>query len=282
MRPARRSRFQATRVWAFAAVILMALGICTLSAYRIWWAGTYHTGVGEQLLVHLEDGSRVLLNSDTKIRVQFARDRRHIIMSHGEAFFEVAHVPDRSFVVSVGAHDVTALGTAFQVRYDAGSTAVTLIEGKVVVSNASHDLPDTPSQDVSRRDTSAQAPRARSRRSVQAVTLTPGERLLMVRDAAPRLDSPSVEVVTAWRRGEVVLDKTTLNDAIAEMNRYQDKQLVIGAPSIGNLRISGIYHVGDGKGFAQTIAKLYGLQVTEQDNQIRLSAGQSADSAPHP
>jgi transmembrane sensor len=104
------------------------------------------------------------------------------------------------------------------------------------------------------------------------VTLAPGERLLLARNALPQLDSPPIEAVAAWRRGEVVLEKTTLDEAVAEMNRYEDEKLVIGSPEIGKLRISGIYHVGDSAGFAQTIAKLYQLQVMEGDDQIRLTA----------
>jgi len=53
-----------------------------------------------------------------------------------------------------------------------------------------------------------------------------------------------------------VLEKTPLEDAVAEMNRYEDEKLIIDSPDIGKLRISGIYHVGDSVGFAQTIAKL--------------------------
>lgn len=268
VRPIRRERSYGTRPWAVAAVILAAVGIVTLSVYRIWFAGVYRTGIGEQLLVHLEDGSRVLLNSNSRIKVHFTADRRHVIMGHGEAYFEVAGVPERRFIVSAGSHDVTALGTAFQVRYDAGDTAVTLVEGKVAVSN-----PD-------RGARGARAPAGGSSEGstdgTQMVTLNPGERLLMVRNAAPKRDVPRLDVVTAWRRGEVVLEKTTLDEAVAEMNRYQGEQLVIGSPSVGKLRISGIYHIGDSADFARTVASLYRLQVTEKDNQIRLNASPAA------
>src|SRR6185437_14801310 len=208
---------------------------------------------------------RVLLNSDSRIKVQFTSDSRHVIMSHGEAYFEVARAPDRRFIVSAGNHEVTALGTAFQVRYDAGNTAVTLVEGKITVSDPQMEARGAP---VPASD------RAR------VVTLTPGERLLMVRNAAPKLDSPRLDVVTAWRRGEVVLEKTTLGEAVAEMNRYQGEQLIIGSPSIEKLRISGIYHIGDSIDFARTVASLYRLQVTEKDNQIRLSPGPSGAIEP--
>ena len=81
---------------------------------------------------------------------------------------------------------------------------------------------------------------------------------------------PMPTAVTAWRRGEVMLDDTALADAVAEMNRYSKSELVIDGDSIAALHVSGIYHTGDSEGFAETVAKLYGLQVTQERGQIHL------------
>ena len=81
-----------------------------------------------------------------------------------------------------------------------------------------------------------------------------------------------MDAVTAWRRGEVLLDKTTLSDAVAEMNRYDETVLVIDDPSIADLRVSGIYHTGNSDGFAQTVARLYGLRVIHQDGRVHLQS----------
>ena len=86
----------------------------------------------------------------------------------------------------------------------------------------------------------------------------------------PKLDSPQIEALLAWRRGELVLDHTPLGEAIAEMNRYETKPLIADATLGNRLRISGIYRIGDTRGFAETIAKLYRLQVVESENEIRL------------
>lgn len=301
-RPAYWNRVTGTRRWAIAAVTLLVFGGVGVSGYWAWFANMYRTRVGEQRVIRLDDGSRVSLNSDTRLEIKFSRDQRWVSLSRGEAYFEVAHNPNRPFVVSAGRHDVTAVGTTFLVRYDADITAVTLVEGKVIVSNAAaprsvqeqdrsplRPIQEKSSQQVTDRqqqplpDSSGglapgiQHPAHRSGHddggSAQVLTLTPGERLVLAPNAGPKLDSPHIEAVTAWRRGEVVLDKTPLADAAAEMNRYEDDKLVIGSPEVGKLRISGIYRVGDSAGFAQTIGKLYRLQVKEGDGEIRLSAG---------
>lgn len=225
-----------TRRWAAAAVVLLACGFVGLSSYWIGFANVYRTRVGEQRVVHLDDGSRVSLNSDSQLRVSFSQEQRRVVLSRGEAYFEVAHNPDRPFVVSAGGHDVTAVGTSFQVRYDSGMTAVTLVEGRVTVSNApvplvvtgDHDVP-SPERDTANQRAIRQQPSGRSARSgghqleaggndgaasAQLVTLTPGERIVLSQASAPKLDSPHIEAVTAWRRGEVVLERTPLADAV--------------------------------------------------------------------
>jgi transmembrane sensor len=106
----------------------------------------------------------------------------------------------------------------------------------------------------------------------QVVTLIPGERLMLPPNAAATLDEPRIDTVTAWRRGEVVLEHTRLDEALTEMNRYEDRKLVISSPEIAHLEISGIYHVGDGAGFAATIAMLYHLQVTRTQSEILIAA----------
>lgn len=103
------------------------------------------------------------------------------------------------------------------------------------------------------------------------IVLSPGQRLTFTSGAKPQLDEPRIEAVTAWRRGEVMLDRTTLADAVAEMNRYDERMVVIDDPGVAELRISGIYHAGDSEGFAETVAKLYGLYVQHESGRIHLS-----------
>jgi transmembrane sensor len=115
----------------------------------------------------------------------------------------------------------------------------------------------------------------------QELILSPGERVTFAIGRERRLDEPRIEAVTAWRRGEVMLDNTALADAVAELNRYDKTTLIIDDPQIAVLNISGIYQAGDSGGFARTIAKLYDLDVVEGPNRIHLraAAGHSKEPA---
>jgi transmembrane sensor len=274
--------------------------------------------VGEQRTIRLQDGTRLTLNSNSKVVVRFAKAQRHVTLARGEAYFEVVHNQQRPFIVTVGDHEIRDVGTVFMVRYGNGNAAITLLEGEVTVSNAivTEAAPARAGAAAAmspRGETQVIANGPGSRSSIRApdpagsagsgairqigsgdslgatrvggaqlVTLVPGERLLLPAGAPARLDEPNIDVVTAWRRGEVVLERTRLDDAIAEMNAYEIYKLVITSPEVGGLRISGIYHVGDGAGFAATVADLYHLRVTRAHGEILISAPPLPDVASQP
>jgi transmembrane sensor len=231
------------------------------------WRGenAYSTKVGEQRLVVLEDGSRMLLNTDTRLRVDFGSTQRTVEVRDGEAFFEVAKDARRPFVVRVAGTEVVAVGTAFAVRYAPAARAadeltVTLVEGHVNVRPASRKARD------------ALAPE-------RPVSMKAGDRLLLDRQrrdavdpVVARLDRPDVQRVMAWKRSETVFDDTSLADAVAEMNRYNRTPIVLldGLRS-SDLRISGLYRTDDCIGFANAVAALHGLSLRQQGGLLELT-----------
>jgi transmembrane sensor len=264
-----RDRWYGLPRWAAA---VGAMGVLTVGAVLVQqWRdlGTYSTGVGEQRVVVLEDGSRVRMNTATQLHVDFEAGQRTVNVRSGEALFEVAKDALRPFVVRVAGSEVVAVGTAFSVRYtDKGSSgsdaiAVTLIEGRVDVRPAAGGRAD------------ALAP-------AQAVLMHAGERLKLdhsgggaVTVTALRVDRPDVEQVTAWKRGEAVFDATALAEAVAEMNRYSRTPIVlVDGLGSSNLRVSGLYRTGDSAGFARAVAALHGLRVQETHGRLELGKAQ--------
>lgn len=226
--------------WALAAGLL-------LTALTVLWAFRdpgVASGIGEQRTLVLEDGSRVLLNTASRVIVRYDRNTRRIELKRGEARFDVAKSPGRPFIVVAGDKQITALGTSFVIRYEADRTQVTLIEGKVAVNTEGSE-------------------------KKSAATLTSGERLTFEGKLAKR-DTPALEKVTAWARGEVVMDGMRLRDAIVEMNRYSETALTVRDPQLANLTISGVFHSGDSLSFANAVADTYQLQVIAGKSEIRL------------
>lgn len=265
--PARSSGDRREAAWRWATASAVAGAVAVAAVLVLYWRGEneYDTNVGEQRLVVLEDGSRVLLNTDTQFRVDFTSAQRTVEVRSGEAFFEVTKDARRPFVVRIAGSEVVAVGTAFSVRYApvlhaAGELTVTLVEGRVNVRPAVGKASD------------ALAPE-------HPVSMKAGDRLQLDRpspDAASEvvasLDRPDVDRVMAWKRSETIFDDTSLTDAVAEMNRYNRTPIVLldGLAS-ANLRVSGLYRTSDSAGFANAVANLHGLSLREQAGRLELT-----------
>jgi transmembrane sensor len=92
--------------------------------------------VGSRTVVELSDGSVVHLNYDSRMKYpqNFSGENRGVVLT-GEGYFEVAHNPDKPFVVSTGLIKVKAVGTTFNVNAypENNHVATTLVEGKVLL-----------------------------------------------------------------------------------------------------------------------------------------------------
>lgn len=251
-----------------AAALLV---IATVGAFIYVRNAGIQTGVGEQRVLALEDGTQVILNTDTRVLVSYDRNVRKIELKEGEALFEVAKRPDWPFVVIAGEQRVEALGTSFVVRRDEQQLAVTLVEGKVAIA------PANASARAESAATSEGANVSESQPSI--VVLSPGQRLMISAGAPPEVDEPSLDKVLAWQRREVAFDDTSLADAIAEMNRYSRKPLVLVTPEAASARVTGLFRAGDSLSFARAVGEAYQLEVAEEGGRIVLGSTAGVSSA---
>jgi len=239
-----------------------ALGLIAIAALLYYQhRASVETDIGEQRTVTLQDGSRIYLNTGTRVVIRYSDRVRKVELKRGEALFDVARVSDRPFVVQAGNREIRALGTAFVVREDASRFAVTLVEGKISVSGPS----------ISGEAAVTSAP----------MVLSPGERLTLAPHQRPQLDQPMMEKVTAWRTGEVDLVEVRLADAAAEMNRYSRTQVIIERRETAGIRVSGIFRAGDTTSFAQAIANTYGLQAKQEKGRIVIMGAPPAALKPN-
>lgn len=134
--------------WRIAAVLfpfifLLGLGLYIDKHFDITKKTTYgeiYVPKGEQMHVLFQDGSKAILNSDSKIKYpkKFGLKKREVFLE-GEAYFTIAHNKHRPFKVKTEKSDVTVLGTSFNIYAykDYGSIEVTLDEGSILF-NAPH------------------------------------------------------------------------------------------------------------------------------------------------
>jgi transmembrane sensor len=223
---------------ALAASLVLAVGLGIF--LMLGRPAAYTTAVGEQKVATLEDGSRIALNTDSSVDVRYDAKERLVELEHGEAMFEVAHNSARPFLVRAGDKQVRAVGTSFVVRREGGEVIVTLLQGKVEVTDI--------------RPAAVKA---------QPTYLNPGDRLRAPTEGPARIDDQPADVATAWRRGQAMFSDTPLADAVNELNRYGGPRLVIDDPRLAGLRISGVFATNDTGEFARAVAALHGLRVEQ-------------------
>jgi transmembrane sensor len=270
-----------------AASVLLATGIA-LGSYQLWFTGErYTTPVGGVAIVPLQDGSRITLNTRSKVRVVLSEKERHIDLSQGEAFFEVAHDKNRPFVVQAGGKRVIAVGTQFSVRREGDDIRVVVTEGTVRLESAG-SLLRLEADGLGVRAPNPTAPRegrggGTGDTQVDArVTLSSGEReVLASAGTIARLGASGISIeqeppaeaeeMLSWRSGYVVFHETPLADAIAEFNRYNTHQIIIQAPAVAAMPLTGKFRATNNEAFVNLLEQTYHIHAHRAPNEIVLT-----------
>jgi transmembrane sensor len=250
-----------------AALATVAIAVVAIAATALYLRPEgLATGVGEQRTLTLPDGTRVYLNTNSRAVVHFDRQVRRVELAKGEALFEVAHNPAWPFIVRAGPREVRALGTAFVVRNDPRQLAITLVEGSVRVSPQGAETAGTRPE----RKAAGSGKPTQAGAATEVLTLDPGERVTFASGHPARLDRPSLEKITAWRRGQISLDDTTLADTVSEINRYNVTHVVVRDPSVAAIRLSGVFRAGDTQNFVKAVTRTYHLRARNEGGEIFL------------
>jgi len=210
---------------------------------------SYATPLGGKRLVGLEDGSRIQLNTQSKVRTEMSVNRRQVWLDRGEAFFEVAHRKDQPFVVYAGDRRIMVLGTKFSVRRDGDKVVVSVLEGRVRVDEVKEN------------------------RLIRSSVIVGGD-IAMAEGAATLVTTRSeekVESALSWRTGMLSFDEKPLPAIAAEFNRYNAKKLVLEGEVVSTIRITGTFPSDKPDAFARLLRDAYGLDVDDTANEIRVS-----------
>lgn len=254
-RPARRTLASKAGHWKYAMTATLATVAIAIVGFAGWQASgehhaTHASGIGQVQTLTLADGSHTTLGSDSLIEVHIGRKHRDVDLVRGEAIFEVVHDADKPFVVHAQARHVTAVGTRFSVRQDAGALRVVVTEGRVQLDSDAdldgrvHPVSLLPAGSVAWADTDG----------VRVETMQP--------DAADRL--------LQWRRGYLDFEDAALADIVGEFNRYHVRKLELADAAVGQLRIGGNFRWSDLDGFVRLLEQGLPVRAERQPDRIRL------------
>ena len=208
----------------------------------------FTTAVGERSTFRLADNSVVTLSTDSAVRVNHWGAERRLTLLRGQAYFQVAKDKTRPFIVTAGDKQVTAVGTAFDVRLEPGKLSVTLVEGRVRIAGAS--------------------PQGQRR-----VEMSAGSRFVAADRVAWAITSVDTARESAWLQGRLVFDGEPLSSVVAEMNRYSVRKLALADPALAATPVSGVFKTGQIDAFVAAL-RTYGLAEVgrSNDNQVELVA----------
>jgi transmembrane sensor len=225
----------------------------------------YVSAVGEVRRISLEDGSTLLLNTNTEVKVALGKRERRMYLVRGEALFEVAPDKTRPFVVIANDTAVRAVGTAFAVRLESNRVDVTVTEGVVEVASSNPG----PGSDTT------ESPILVHR--LQHVTAT--ERVVIAAARAPQITTLApneADRLLAWREGMVSFDGQSLEAAVAEINRHNRRQIVVTDPALAAKPIVGVFRASDPVGFSRAVADVLKATASNDGETIRLEPERAA------
>jgi transmembrane sensor len=198
------------------------LGFCVVGALTMmvgldglpdFMTADYYTKTGEVKEITLTDGSKMRLDADTAVTVDFSKGKRKINLKRGRAFFDVAKDNTRPFVVRSNGADVQALGTRFTVHQWQETVSVSVQESAVSVRN-----------DVG-----------------NSVKLKAGERMNYTADNLGEILSGNMRQELAWSRGKLIFEDSPLDLVISDLNRYHHGTIRILDQELKEFRVSGVF-----------------------------------------
>lgn len=198
----------------------------------------HRTQVGERRELTLEDGSRLILNTDTALDVHFDAQQRLVQLYKGEVWLRSAADSQRAFAISSPAGTAitnSSKSTVFALRCDGKSSLVTV-----------------------------------RRESVKVITtvVNPTSNLLIPTHQQCRFNAKNIEWMDqaprgtlAWRRGELIVDRWPLEQVVAELSRYRAGILRCDA-EVARINVSGVFQTAKTDQALEALAALFSLQIT--------------------
>lgn len=172
---------------------------------------------GKQL-VHLPDGSTVLLNDNSTLKYDqnsFDSKTREVTLT-GEAFFDIKHNPEKPFIVHTGKVQTKVLGTAFNInaRNSSNDIEVTVARGKVQVGDTEKIYGViTPNQQI----------------KVNKTTLDYQQNTI------------SAAIVTEWKNNYLILDDINMAEAVSLISQKYKVSILLDNEKIKNCRITASF-----------------------------------------
>lgn len=250
----RKYRLILLRVSGYAAAIALLIGIT-------WWVTStnlqhkqlaevinkMYVPAGQRACITLSDGTEVWLNSQSTLIYPslFTEKERRVTLT-GEAFFDVAKVKNKPFIVNTQKMNIKVLGTKFNVYAypDAELVQTSLVKGRLKVCSLG--------------------------KSNKSITLESNQEVIY-KNGEMKVQSIRSGENFSWREGVYYFNKEPFIDIIRKLELYYDVKIIVETPSILNIVYRGKFRQRDGIiEILQIIQKIHKFRIEKNDNVIIL------------
>lgn len=197
-----------------AALATVTVGAIVAPQALLHLRADYVTTTAEMRDVVLDDGTRVVLGPRSAMSSTMTSEMRSINVLEGMAYVDVARDVLRPFHATIGDLHVTALGTAFDLGYDAKIRRVAVDHGQVL---------------------------ARVGQGTDAEMVSAGQWLSVQNGLPVERGVTNTSLVAPWRSGMLVAENDTVATVVARIGRWQPGRVVIANAALAGQRISGVY-----------------------------------------
>lgn len=206
----------------------------------------YVTGIGQQETINLADGSKIELDTDTRLQAAETNGGRAVTLDRGQAYFDIIHNANHPFVVTANDRRIVDLGTKFSVRLSGDQIKVVVKEGRVRIERIDG--------------------------SGNALIANGGEMMIAKSGAALIVSKTSREINNEldWQHGVLVFNQETLADVAAEFNRYNAKQIIVEGAA-RDIRIGGSFQSTNIDVFSHLVEQGFDVTVRNSGDEVVIS-----------
>lgn len=238
------------RSWLIAASVILLLSCCWLLRESLQYK-SYQTSFGQITNVYLEDGSRVALNSNSKLKVPrfgFDQDVREVMLE-GEAEFAVSHTIDnKRFIVKTSDQfRVEVLGTTFSVFARPRGTKVALSCGSIKLDYSQNN-------------------------QHKEMMMEPGDMATLNHAGEVQLEKKQdTKTFASWKEQRYVFNSTAVRDIVSMIEENFGQKVKLTDPEITNRTITGNFKTKNADELLKTVSEVLNIRMEQSGATIILT-----------
>ena len=219
-----------------ASAAVLILGLFSFSNLPMRLQADHLTVIGERQRLQLEDGSKVLLNTNSAFSSTINDQQRVARLYQGEAFFDVPAHSGQPLEIDAGPVQASVHDTAFALRYLDGVAQVRVQRGAI-------DL--------------------RATRTDARIRLSAGESILIGPDGFDRPAKIDAATDLAWVQGRLVFENWPLNQVLAELRRYYPGWIINNNEQLADVAVTGNYRLDQPLDVVRSLAHITSARLQE-------------------